>query len=144
MAPHFLARAATGIKAWAKNQVPTKTGIRNFFVGDPRRFAEEVVSGKALGKHGLIRDSLRAPGLLNKAMFYGLPAYEGVNIARDNEPDKAKRIGALAGATTLGLAAFRPLGLLGSIGASYAGDRLGGGIGQTADYLVRGNKTPQL
>lgn len=121
---------------WARKKVPTRTGVRNFFIGDPRRFGKEIVKGKALGKGSLIRESFHAPDMFSKAMFYGLPAVEGVGVAFDEEGNKARRIGETLGGAALGLAAYRPLGMVGSIGADILGRSLGGGIGQTASHLA--------
>lgn len=127
---------------WAQRKMPTRTGVRNFFIGDPRRFGQEIIKGKALSKGSLIRESFHAPDMFSKAMFYGLPAVEGVGVALDEEGNKARRIGETLGGAALGLAAYRPLGMLGSVGADVLGRRLGGGIGQTAAHLVGKATTP--
>ena len=137
---------------WFRKKAPTKTGIRNMLIGDPKRFAREIASGRPIrGYKGqgrtMIRDSFYAPDMLSKMMFYGLPAVETAGIALDDEGDKAKRIGGSLGGAALGLAAYRPLGMVGSIGADMIGRSLGGGIGKTVEHLgnkvTGGNTIPQ-
>ena len=128
------------IGGWLKKKAPTKTGFRDFMIGDPKRFAREVASGhpiKGLPGKGrtLIQESFHAPDMLSKAMFYGLPAVETAGIALDDEGNKAQRIGGSLGGAALGLAAYRPLGMIGSIGADMVGRSLGGGIGKTVGHL---------
>lgn len=105
-------------------------------IGSPRRFGREIASGRALAKGGLLRESFRAPDMLSKALFYGFPAYEAGSIMLDDDPNKARRVGASLGGAALGLAAWRPLGMVGSMGADYIGRGLGGAIGQTAGHVA--------
>ncbi len=121
---------------WLRKKAPTKTGVRDFFIGDPRRFGREIAKGHPLGKGSLVRESFHAPDMLSKVMFYGMPAVETAGIAMDDEGDKARRIGGSLGGAALGLAAYRPLGMVGSIAADAVGRSLGGGIGQTAKHLA--------
>lgn len=124
---------------WLKKKAPTRTGFRDMMIGDPKRFAKELASGhlfKGVGKgKTLIRESFRAPDMFSKAMFYGMPAVETAGIALDDEGDKTRRIGGSLGGAALGLAAYRPLGMIGSIGADMVGRSLGGGIGQAAAHV---------
>jgi hypothetical protein len=129
-----------------KQRLPSQTGIRDFLIGNPRRFRDELVSGKALGKNSLIRESFRSPGIASKAVLYGLPMVEAGGIALDSEGNKAQRLGTAVGSGALGLAAFRPLGLLGSMAASEVGSRIGGTLAGTGEHLgkkVLGSNIPQ-
>jgi|GEM_PF-4679998 len=119
--------------------------IAEMAIGSPRRFGRELMSGRALRKGSLIRESLDAPDMLSKAFFYGLPAYEAGSILLDKDPDKAKRVGASLGGAALGLATWRPLGMVGSIGADIAGRSVGGAVGGTLGGLAEraGLATPK-
>jgi hypothetical protein len=117
------------------------SSVKNFMIGKPRQFYDELKGGKALSEGGLIREGLKAPGLLNKALFYGLPAYEAGSIAGDAEGDKAKRLGESLGGSALSLAAFGPLGLLGAIGGGMAGGQIGGAIGTGVGHLTGAGNT---
>lgn len=130
-------------KWWLQKKMPTKSGVRQFLVGDPHRFGEELMAGKALRKGSLFRQSFHAPDAFSKVMFYGLPAVEAGSIALDEEGDKAKRVGQTLGGAALGLAAWRPLGMVGSMAADVLGRRLGGAVGQTGAYLATGKGPEQ-
>lgn len=132
------------LKWWLQKKMPTKSGLRQFAVGDPRRFGSELMRGKAFGKGSLVRQGFHAPDAFSKVMFYGFPAVEAGSVALDEEGDKAKRIGQTLGGAALGLAAWRPLGMVGSMAADVLGRRLGGAVGQTASHLVGGQKSPTL
>jgi len=123
--------------AWASKAVPV---LKNFgksvgqnLWGQPLNFAKEVQAGKALGKDSLIAEGFAAPKLWHKALMYGVPAISAVQTLRSDEPNKAQALGGLAGSVLLGTAAFGPLGMLGSIPASFAGEHLG-------RQLVRGTQ----
>lgn len=113
-----------------------KTKAREFAIGDPRKFWSEVSSGKALDKGSLLRQSFHAPGLLDKALFYGVPAYGVGSALGDAEGDKVKRIGGELGGAALSMAAFRPLGLAGAIGGGMLGSSIGEGVGGGIQNLV--------
>ena len=63
-------------------------------------------------------------------LFYGLPAYQALGIMRDPPGDRAENMGGLIGGSALGLAAFSPFGMVGSIAAGEVGDRIGRKIGK--------------
>jgi len=132
----------TKVKEWLRSKAPTKSGIRKFFFGDPRRFGEELMAGKATGKGSVLRESFRAPDMLSKAMFYGLPLMEAGSIARDKEPDKAQRIGRTLGGSALGLAAWRPFGLVGSMAADTLGRQMGGAVGRAVGQRIGTKQSP--
>jgi len=131
--------------SWLRSKLPTAQGVKEFMIGRPTQLWDEVRTGKALKPGSLIRESLRPQNKLDKALFVGLPAYEMARTTFDDEGDKLKRMGAIAGGNLLGLAAWKPLGLVGSMGAGMLGDMaggaIGGGIGKGVD-LVTG-KTQQ-
>jgi hypothetical protein len=120
---------------WLKNRFTGEglkslgRGVKEFTVGSPGKFWEEIRAGKALAPGSLIRESLKTPTVFDKALFYGLPAYEVGSTIGDHEGDKANRIGSTLGASALGMAAFKPLGLLGAMAASSVGGAIGGGAG---------------
>lgn len=126
---------------WLRGKAPTISATKRFLIGDPRKFGKELMQGKATGKGSLLRQSFHAPDTLSKVLFYGLPAVEASTIAMDAEPDKAKRVGRALGGAALGLAAWRPLGMVGSMAADTLGRGVGGVIGQTAGHLA-GKVTP--
>jgi hypothetical protein len=123
---------------WMRGKMPTARTAREFLIGNPRQFAEELSAGKALGKGGLLRKSFEAKNPATKALLYGVPLAEAGTIAMDPEGRKAQRLGETLGGATLGLAAWRPFGIMGSMAADTLGRRLGGAVGQTADYARRG------
>jgi len=102
--------------------------VKETAIGSPIAFGKEILEGKALKPEGMMRESLKAPGIFNKALFYGLPAWSGVGILRDNEGEKMKRIGGLAAGTAIGIAMFKPLGLVGAMAGDAVGQRVGGGL----------------
>lgn len=129
--PKFLARAGR----WIAKKRPLNW-MKELSIGQPRRFGREVMQGKALSKGSLVRQSLHAPDMFSKAMFYGFPAVESGGILMDDAPNKAKRIGQSLGGAALGLAAWKPLGMIGAIGADMIGRGVGGTIGQTVGHLA--------
>jgi len=122
--PSFLQRAGKTLKRWA----PTWSGTKKMMIGEPGKFMNELANRKMLAKGSLIRKGFHAPGLLNKTLFYGLPALDAVNIVRSDSPNKAEDLASLAGGSMAGLAAFRPLGMVGALAASAGGSALGRGL----------------
>lgn len=129
--PRVLARWGKALKS----KLPTSQGVKKFFIGNPRRFAHEWRMGKTFAPGSVFREGLDAPGVLNKALLYGFPAVEAVNIARGEPGERAERIGGLLGGTALGLAAWGPTGMLGSMAAGALGERIGRGLGRTSKYM---------
>lgn len=132
----FLGRLGRGVQ----KRMPTWSGTKKFMVGEPRRFGEEIVGGKALRKGSLIRESFAAPDKLSKALLYGLPAVEAGGIALDEEGEKGRRLGGMAGGLALGYGAYRPLGLVGSTILGTAGHGIGERIGAGVESLAGGDK----
>ena len=128
---HLLGRMAN----WSWKKMPTWHGVKKTMIGNPRKFMDEVASGRATAKGSLLRESFHTPTMLSKAMFYGYPAYESGSVMLDDKGDKARRVGESIGGAAAGLAAYSPFGLLGSMAADPLGRRVGGAIGQTAGYL---------
>lgn len=127
---------------WMRSKVPTKQGIQEFAIGDPQRFAEELAQGKAFGKGSLVRSGFKAESPIEKATFYAMPALEAGSTIADDRGEKGRRLGETLGGTALGLAAWRPFGMVGSMVADTLGRRIGGAAGQTAEYLGRGGNLP--
>lgn len=121
--PAFWQRAGKTIKKW----LPTWSGTKRTMVGEPGKFWNELVNRKALSKGSLVRQGFHAPGVLNKALFYGLPALDAVNVMRGDSPDKAGDIAGIIGGSIGGMAAYRPLGMLGAMAVGTAGSALGRG-----------------
>jgi len=119
-----------GAGRWLRSKLPTAKGVKEFFVGQPKQFWSEVRSGKALDKGSLIRRSMTPQGKLDKALFIGLPAYEMARTTFDDRGNKAERLGRQAGGNLFGLAAWKPLGMVGAMGAGMLGDTVGGSVGR--------------
>lgn len=130
------AKAAPMMKSFGKN-------LKTNLIGNPRRFYQELKGGKAFGPDSLIREGFSAPKLWQKGLLYGLPAVSAIATLRSDDPDKAGAVGGLLGSTLLGTAAFGPLGMLGSLPASFAGEWAGRRLVHgTQNVLGVGNKPP--
>jgi hypothetical protein len=133
----YKAPLAKRMKTWLGNKARSLgRSAGEMAIGSPRRFGRELASGRAFGKGSLIRESFHAPDMLSKVLFYGFPAYEAGSVMLDDDPHKARRIGASLGGAALGLAAWRPLGMVGSMGADYLGRGIGGALGQTVGHVA--------
>ena len=127
-------------------------GLKRFMIGDPKKFIGEVRAGKVMAPGSSIRSMFSIPNVrkhpikaaLTGGLIYGLPAYETYNIAKDQEPHKAQRIGGMLGGTALGWAAFGPVGMLGSIPAGMAGEWAGGQVGKGVGKLTGEDATQPL
>lgn len=117
-----------------KKKLPTWAGFKKFMIGRPRRFAHEWRMKQSLKPGSVFREGFEAPGILSKALLYGFPAVEAANIVHGEPGDRAERIGGLLGGTALGLAAWGPTGMLGSMVAGGIGERLGRGLSRTIKY----------
>jgi len=122
---------------WAGKQMPTRAGVKKFFIGEPRKFLSELNEGKTWAPGSVLREGMKTPGMLSKALVYGLPAAEMVREIRDDRPDKAKRIGELLGGTALGLGTWGPGGIIGSMAAGGLGAYIGGTGGRLLEHLTR-------
>lgn len=135
-------RAGPGLLQKAKKLVgkwmPTWEGTKRTMIGEPGRFVDELVNRKALSKGSLIREGFKAPGMLNKALFYGLPALDVVSTLRSDSPDKPGDIASILGGSAAGMAAFRPFGMLGSMAAGMGGAALARGIVSKGRQLAGG------
>jgi hypothetical protein len=133
----------SGAWKFLKSMKPTWKGTKEMFIGNPKQLWQEARAGTALSKGSLIRQSLNPKGVLNKALWYGFPAYEGYEIATDDQGDKWKRLGAAAGGAALGIAAFKPLGMLGAMALDPIGRMAGKGFGGGAEALKNKIVPPQ-
>jgi len=124
-----------------KSKLPSSGAVKRFFRGDPRRAAYEWRMSQSLKPGSVFRKGFEAPSMFDKALLYGFPAVESVNIMRGEKGERAERLGGLLGGTAAGLAAWGPTGLLGSMVAGSIGERLGRGLGRTAKYVT--HKTPR-
>jgi len=130
-------RALSRLGKYLAKKLPTREGVKRFMIGRPRRFAHEWRMKQSLKPGSVFREGFEAPGAFNKALLYGFPAIEAANIVRGDPGERAERIGGLLGGTALGLAAWGPTGMLGSMVAGTLGERLGRGLGRTAKYVTR-------
>jgi hypothetical protein len=137
--PSFWQRAGKFISKHA----PTWSGTKKFMIGEPGRFMDEVTNRNMLSKGSLIRQGFHAPGMFNKAMFYGLPALDVVSAARSDSPDKAGDIGSILGGSALSMAAFRPFGMVGAMAAGAAGSALGRRVVSKGKQIAGGQPPPE-
>jgi hypothetical protein len=130
--PGMLSRIGKVLKKWA----PTWSGTKKMMIGEPGKFKDEIVNRKLLSKGSLIRQGFQAPGMFNKALFYGMPALDIMSVARSDSPDKAGDIAGILGGSAMGMAAFRPMGMLGSMAAGTAGSAIGRGLAHGGQKLL--------
>lgn len=122
--------------------------LKRLAIGEPGKFVKEVKGGKVFAPGSTIRSMFALPSFrkhpikasLMGGLFYGLPAYEGYQIATDDEPNKGARMGGMLGGTALGWAALGPGGILASIPAGMAGEWAGGALGKGVDKITGGSK----
>lgn len=120
-----------------RSKLPSRQGVKKFFIGRPGRAAHEWRTKQTMAPGSVFREGFEAPGLLNKALLYGFPAVESAKIMKSEKGDRAERVGGLLGGTALGLAAWGPTGLLGSMAAGAVGERIGRGLARTGKYVGR-------
>lgn len=130
---------ANPVARWVAQKAPGFLhNVRTNMIGQPINAYRQLRAGTLFnGEHGLVSQGLKAPGLLNKTLLYGIPAAMGVATLAGDDPDKYEQIGGLAAGTLLGNAAFGPLGMLGAMG----GMSLGNVIGRHAGGAVRNMAT---
>jgi hypothetical protein len=136
----------------AVSQASRWPGVRRFFkqmvIGEPGKLRDQFREGglkrlfsrgdaKKGIEEGIIRSSMKPTGVVTAGLFYGMPAHEIGKILGDDEGDKARRIGAEAGAAALGMATWRPLGIVGSMAGDWIGRRAGRGA---VDMALRGRE----
>ncbi len=122
--------------------------LKRLAIGEPGKFVKEVKGGKVFAPGSTIRSMFSLPSFkkhpikasLMGGLFYGLPAYEGYQIATDDQPNKGARMGGMLGGTALGWAALGPGGIVASIPAGMAGEWLGGTLGKGVDKVTGGSK----
>jgi hypothetical protein len=120
----LLGRAGSALKKWA----PTWSGTKKFMIGEPKEFMNQLANRRFLSKGSLVRQGFEAPGMLSKAMFYGLPALDVVSTMRSDSPDKAKDIAGIIGGTAGSMAMFKPFGMLGAMAGGSIGGKLTSGL----------------
>jgi hypothetical protein len=134
-------RAAGKIGPWLRNfGQDAATNI----IGSPKKFYHELQAGTAFGKDSILASGFKAPELWQKGLMYGLPAVDAVQTMRSADPNKAEALGSLLGGTLAGTAAFGPVGMLGSIPASFAGEAIGGRMVRGAKKLFGVGNQPSM
>jgi hypothetical protein len=134
-----LEKLANPVARWLAQRMPGF--LHNFRVqtfGQPIKAFHQLRAGTLLGKGGLVRSGLSAPGMLNKTLLYGIPAGMAAYTMAGNDPDKYEQIGGLAAGTLMGNAAFGPLGMLGAMAAWPAGTAIGRHVGGAVRHLATG------
>jgi len=120
----------TGWGIPAKKSFGTKT--KEFMVGTPTKFLDEIRQGKAFRRGSMMHKSMKPSGPMDAALLYGFPAYETYHAAKGPSEGRAARIGGALGGS-LWLPTFRPLGMLGSSAVAMAGHSVGSGLGRLFD-----------
>ena len=134
-----LEKFANPVARWIAQKVPAF--LHNFRIqtfGQPVKAFQQLRAGTLLGKGGLVRHGLSAPGLLNKTLLYGIPAGMAAYTAAGDDPDKYEQIGGLAAGSLLGNAAFGPLGMMGAMAAMPVGTFIGRHAGGAVRHLATG------
>lgn len=125
-----------------KSHRPTWKGTKEFMVGEPTKFYHEIRGGRAFAPGSLIRESLKAPGPLNKLLFYGWPAYDIYQTARfPSGPGKTEQIGGLLASTPVWIGGGKPLGMVGSTIAATMAERMGRGAGRMVEQAKQKLRT---
>lgn len=125
--------------AWVASKAPSwGKWLAEAAIGAPKQFGKEVLKGTALAPGSLIRKSFHTPTLFDKAIWYGFPAYDAYRTLTSRVPTgvKAEQLGGLAGGAALGMAAFRPLGMLGVMGGGLLGHLIGSGAVRGARHIL--------
>jgi hypothetical protein len=134
-----LEKLANPVARWLAQKAPGF--LHNFRVqtfGQPIKAFQQLRAGTLMGKGGLVRQGLSAPGLLNKTLLYGIPAGMAAYTAAGDDPDKYEQIGGLATGALMGNAAFGPLGMMGAMAAMPVGSMIGRHAGGAVRHLATG------
>jgi len=134
-----LEKLANPVARWLAQKAPAF--LHNFRVqtfGQPVKAFQQLRAGTLMGKGGLVRQGLSAPGLLNKTLLYGIPAGMAAYTAAGDDPDKYEQIGGLATGALMGNAAFGPLGMMGAMAAMPVGTAIGRHVGGAVRHLATG------
>ena len=131
-------------------------GVKRTLFGEIPEFYNELRQGTAFSpemklrgkgrelRSGLAYESLKAPGVLNKLLFYGWPAYDIYNTLKSpSGPGKAEQIGGLLASTPAWIAGWRPLGMVGSTIAASLAERVGRGAGHMVDQARQKLRAPK-
>jgi hypothetical protein len=127
-----LTRAGSTAGNWLKNKRPTWAGTKRVMIGTPTQTFNEIRSGKAFRPGGILRKGFRETysDPLSAAFWYGLPAYDAYKTLKDpNVTNKAEATGSNLGGAILGGLAYKPFGLLGSMGLGMLGSSAGSAVG---------------
>lgn len=130
---------ANPVARWLAQKAPGFLhNVRTQTIGEPIKAYRQLRAGTLFGPSGLVRHGLEAPGLLNKALLYGIPAGMAAYTMAGDDPDKYEQVGGLAAGSLLGNAAFGPLGMLGAAAAMPIGTTIGRHLGGTVRHLATG------
>ncbi len=146
-----ITKEASGAGFLATKVLPKLKGfgktVKEMAVGNPIQASKQIMSGQGLAKGSLIRQGFHpgkgVMGAVGGGLFYGLPAYEGYKIMKSDAPNKGEQMGKLLGGAALGLGTWRAYGMLGSMLASQAGERIGGTVGRLGQRAVHGEPQAQ-
>ena len=115
---------------------PVLAGMKNFVVGHPRQYWDEINKGQLFSREGMLAKMLNphVPGkpkttALNAALTVGLPAYELYRATQEPDSNRGSALGRSVGGLiggTLGM----PAGLIGSMVGGTLGSTLGEGVGR--------------
>ena len=134
-----LEKFANPVARWLAQKAPGFVkSVGSNMIGHPIRAYHQLRAGTLFGNRGLVREGLHAPGVLNKALMYGIPAAMGAYTLAGNDPDKYEQIGGLAGSTLAAGAVFGPLGMVGAMGALPLGTSVGRHVGGAIRNLATG------
>lgn len=134
-----LEKFANPVARWLAQKAPAFLhNMRVQTIGQPIKAFQQLRAGTLLGKGGLVRQGLSAPGNLNKLLLYGIPAGMAAYTAAGDDPDKYEQIGGLAAGALAGNAAFGPLGMMGAMAAFPAGTAIGRHVGGAVRHLATG------
>ena len=137
-----LEKFANPVARWVAQKAPSFLhNVRTNIIGQPVKAFNQAREGTLLGKGGLVRHGLSAPGMLNKTLLYGIPAGMAAYTAAGDDPDKYEQIGGLAVGTLAGNAMFGPAGMLGAMGGMALGDRIGRHAGGAVRTLATGESS---
>lgn len=137
----YASLGVTKTAGWAASFGAKPGWFGRMMIGRPKQFWNELKSGRAFSSKkvwnptlkthemGLIRESMHAPGLLNKALWWGGPAWEAQKMLRSGSPDTAADVGGLVGSTLAFNALFGPLGVVGSGLAAVPMEAAGRAVG---------------
>lgn len=133
----FMGDAAKGTKGWLR-------GAKEMAIGQPIKGTKEIMSGKAWGPKGMLREGFIPQGktrlgrAASGALMYGFPAYETYKAVTDpGDRGFGENMGRILGSTAGMYGGFKPYGMLGSTLLGGAMGNVGGRIGRLGDKAVK-------